>query len=370
MGSVEVFTKDRMLEIENSSVTGGQVESNGNLTLIQRDGTEIDAGSLAGTLPGRLSPAGLEVTDWDNALETGFYWGANAANSPSPIDNAISPNYYTGIVKIFNASGNFRIIQELREVRTNAVDVIYTRYYNNISWSSWTADLSNLSGSLGASDLNDVVVPGVYFQGTIVNGTPANHYPLPMATSGVLSTTAGTAGMLEVFKWRESDQIFQRFTRRPDATQPQVWTRGKYLSGGSWSAWQDISQPVSDWVDLSSYLASGISHISDSGVPNPQARRIGNMVELMFSSLYIDSLSIPTNGDVGNRLILNAVPVQFRPNFPTAISPGAAGLPWSGYMGSNGGAALATMPPPSTATATATYTNLRISGYALYPVDP
>lgn len=48
MGVVESFTKDRMLQIENTTVVGGFVDANGKLLLETREGQEIDAGSVVG----------------------------------------------------------------------------------------------------------------------------------------------------------------------------------------------------------------------------------------------------------------------------------------------------------------------------------
>jgi hypothetical protein len=47
MGTVQVFTADRMLEIENTSIVDGNVVGD-NLILTQKDGTPIDAGNVRG----------------------------------------------------------------------------------------------------------------------------------------------------------------------------------------------------------------------------------------------------------------------------------------------------------------------------------
>jgi len=47
MGTVQVFTADRMLGIENSSIVDGSVVGD-NLILTQKDGTPIDAGNVRG----------------------------------------------------------------------------------------------------------------------------------------------------------------------------------------------------------------------------------------------------------------------------------------------------------------------------------
>lgn len=50
MATVNGFTAERMLEIENTTVIGGTVDANGDLILSQRDGTTIDAGHVVGPI--------------------------------------------------------------------------------------------------------------------------------------------------------------------------------------------------------------------------------------------------------------------------------------------------------------------------------
>lgn len=361
MGSVEVFTKERMLEIENSTVVSGLVDVNGHLILYQRDSTEIDAGSLAGTLPGRLSPDGLQVTDWDNALETGFYFGVGAANSPSSLDGAGGTNF-NGIVRIYNNAGARRIVQELRETRASGYGVLYTRYYDGTSWLPWVSSYPNISSSLGSANLDTVLEAGIYFQVTNTQGTPANNYPLPRGSSGALSS-GGTAGMLEVFNWR-ADQIFQRFTRRPDGQPQQVWQRGKYTSG-AWTPWMEISNGSTPWVNLQSYVASGVNYVASNGI---QARRVGPFVELLISYVNVDSVSIPINGDIGNRILLNAIPAQFRPEAAlVGLTSAGSGVSHSSYINSGGQVALSALVPLATQTGSQTVTDIPISIYGFYP---
>lgn len=71
MAKVTGFTADRMLAIEASSVVDGEVVS-GHLILIKHDGTQIDAGSVAGP-PGPQGPQGTsaipgEVKLWPNGI--------------------------------------------------------------------------------------------------------------------------------------------------------------------------------------------------------------------------------------------------------------------------------------------------------------
>lgn len=60
MATVNGFTAERMLEIENSTVVDGAVDGSGDLILETRDGTPINAGHVVGadsTVPG---PAGAD----------------------------------------------------------------------------------------------------------------------------------------------------------------------------------------------------------------------------------------------------------------------------------------------------------------------
>jgi hypothetical protein len=69
------------------------------------------------------------------------------------------------------------------------------------------------------------------------------------------------------------------------------------------------------WTDLRSFLATGITYAADgsSTLAGIRARRIGGFVELSLGNLIIDTLSVPTSGNVANRTLLNAIPAKFRP---------------------------------------------------------
>lgn len=59
MATVTGFTKERMLEIENTTITDGHIDVAGHLILETREGTEIDAGSAIGPT-GPVDPAAKE----------------------------------------------------------------------------------------------------------------------------------------------------------------------------------------------------------------------------------------------------------------------------------------------------------------------
>lgn len=69
MGTVEVYTKDRMQAIEAASVVDGNIDTNGHLLLQTYGGTVIDAGNVKGD-PGTPAPVTTFIRDPTNASFT------------------------------------------------------------------------------------------------------------------------------------------------------------------------------------------------------------------------------------------------------------------------------------------------------------
>lgn len=87
----------------------------------------------AGALPDRLGPTGAEVTDWNLAVQPGFYWSnPGALNAPSG-DGFVGEVFVVG-------GGTFagRIVQELR-IPTNGATGRTTvrRIYDGTTWGPW-----------------------------------------------------------------------------------------------------------------------------------------------------------------------------------------------------------------------------------------
>lgn len=85
-------------------------------------------------LPLRLSPSGQEVTDWNDAIDPGFYWAQGTAlNSPSNGGAA-----HQGIVTVGVAGVEPRIIQEVKAGWGDSrITETFRRRFNGTAWGSW-----------------------------------------------------------------------------------------------------------------------------------------------------------------------------------------------------------------------------------------
>lgn len=96
---------------------------------------------LGNTLPDRLTDTGELTTDWDTAYRSGFYYGIDAAHGPTPRDGSSTGVWMSGIVTWHNADGGAqRIIQTVRQNKTNYTQFEFTRYFNGTSWTAWTVN--------------------------------------------------------------------------------------------------------------------------------------------------------------------------------------------------------------------------------------
>lgn len=126
---------------------------------------------------------------------------------------------------------------------------------------------------------------------------------------------------------------------------------------------------VEDWTNLQGYLAPGITYLADgdSALAGIRARRVGLMVELSLGNFVIDSIAVPTDGNVGNRNILTNIPERFRPAGGASIGSAWYGKGWAGFARNTGGVVVASITPSATQTGTTTFTDLQLSGTATYP---
>jgi hypothetical protein len=232
----------------DKSFLGVQQDFGTRLTLVERrlaiGGSSGGGGGSGGT---------TYISDWNEAITDGNYWGNAAANQPVLITSG-GADYWVGTVQtLVGNDGTNRILQTLMRPDV-ALSPVYQRTFNrgaNGIWDPWRAEEkgSGNSTALGTTDLDLIVQAGTYYQSSVTNGTLARNYP-----------QEGTAGILEVLtgiiEVPASTQVVQRFTARGGQGN-QVWTRAKYGTG----AWQE-------WVELSSNSHYHLARTSAQAIPN------------------------------------------------------------------------------------------------------
>lgn len=115
-----------------SGFTATDAESTTVQSLDQRVSNLERAGA---SVPSRLSSTGSQVTDWNSAIEVGFYWGNGAANAP------VSGNLMGRVYR--NGAGV--ILQEVPDPSALATR-IYRRVYSAGVWGAWTQRGPGLQG--------------------------------------------------------------------------------------------------------------------------------------------------------------------------------------------------------------------------------
>ncbi len=80
-------------------------------------------------LPGRLASTSTVTTDWNTAVDNGFYTSTGAANEPGT-------GYWIGIVA--NRAGSTHVVQDLFNTPGSATDTMhYRRQRQNGNWGAW-----------------------------------------------------------------------------------------------------------------------------------------------------------------------------------------------------------------------------------------
>ena len=122
------------------------------------------------------------------------------------------------------------------------------------------------------------------------------------------------------------------------------------------------------WVDLSSYVSTGITYVADAddSLKGIRAKRVGQEVTLSLGNFRVDSLSVPAHGNISNRPILDPIPVQFRPLGGAAISAAWNGRVWAGFVRPDGTVYMSAVAPRASAPDPDTWTNEMFSGTARY----
>ncbi len=88
----------------------------------------LHMGNRTTALPAILGPAGLTITDWNNALENGKYVANSAANGPTV-------NWYMG--EVTNSGSYIQQTVWQFTASANADSLMWRRYYNGAAWGAW-----------------------------------------------------------------------------------------------------------------------------------------------------------------------------------------------------------------------------------------
>lgn len=117
---------------------------------------------------------------------------------------------------------------------------------------------------------------------------------------------------------------------------------------------RDMSKYDTGWVTSGLTASTGIT------LGTYRIRRIGNQVVVAIDPFTVDSLSVSTIGDIGNRAICT-VPSAFQPSAVQALSSASTGRVASGYINGSGVIVLSALTPDATQTGTTTITNTQFS---------
>lgn len=239
MGTVQVFTKDRMLAIENSSVVGGTVNVDGNLILTRKDGTTINAGDVKRLLPSRLGATNNlgANNNPDTLTDSGWYSGYNWAGSLT--------GYGIGTLETIQYSPDW-IIQKFTLV--DVVPKMFVRArYSGTTWGSWapipTKSMVDAAIFTAVSPLD---------QNAFTVTTPARSFPFgvslmihdpavgwPVNTYGIVRTERG-------YKNQESGGTIQYWNSYYGDSYPEhgKWFREWGYLATVWGPWRRIKTDI------------------------------------------------------------------------------------------------------------------------------
>lgn len=132
MATVNGFTAERMLQIENTTVVDGEVDGDGHLVLMTREGTPIDAGVVSGDV------------------------GPVAGLIPFQANGTLTVRTYP-TVQYVSQAGNYRVRANVRERGTGA-DLIVNVYVDGVPLFSGGDRPTITAGSGVGSDQADIPV--------------------------------------------------------------------------------------------------------------------------------------------------------------------------------------------------------------------
>lgn len=99
MATVTVFTAARSQEIEDSAITSGTIDETGHLILTTHDGTDVDAGSVVGSI-GPATTTGTGVVELATDAETQTGTDTGRVVTPSSLATVVASATAKGLVEL------------------------------------------------------------------------------------------------------------------------------------------------------------------------------------------------------------------------------------------------------------------------------
>jgi len=323
VATVTGLTAERMLAIEAQSIVDGNVDAEGNLFLIRYDGQTIAAGTVIG--PNAASKAYVDD------ITKGGTQDLKVKSLKITATNDVSATSTSPPFQIGDDSGANMVIDGNEIVpRNNGVGKkLYLEYGANSSTSAYTptdpGDFStkgyadaNLASAKTYADskvasaiastelgtgvnLNTIVTPGVYTQGSTAEAVAGTNYP-SSATQGVV------AGLLEVFV-ASSTMMWQRYTPYGQYGD-RVYIRGYY--SGTWQPWKTLyTADIWDTGWITSGLSFGVA--SGYAIESYQLRKVGSQVKGQVNVTYSGTtLTTDAGGNLADKNNVLTMPSGWR----------------------------------------------------------
>lgn len=241
--------------------------------------------------PERLSAAGRQVGDWNDALDDGFYWSLGTAlNGPSSINN--SNSIMGWVVNTFTDTG---LMGTRQYAARSTLNVLETRYRSTVgTWTDW-----QMIGTYNAGTIPESKAPDTFPVG-VTHGFSDASYP------------GGVGSVVEVVH-SQAARTVMRATRKGDVPLASAtYERSASGAGSTWGPWILIAGDTG-WVDLSAHFAAGSS---------VYARQSG--ATAMMRGLCPTDIAIGTGI---TDITTSAIPTEWR---PSGVLPNSWGSLYSG----------------------------------------
>jgi hypothetical protein len=189
VATVTGFTAERMLEIENSTVVSGEIDVDGHLILLTRDGTPIDAGSALPALP-TASTTVSGIVELATVLE---------ATTGTDTTRAVTPEGLAAAITAAAVPDASDTVKGKVELATDAEAIAGTSTTLAVTPHGLAATVSAATAPDATTTLKGVVELAT--NGEVITGTDAVRAVTPASldlaiTTGKIAANAVTTGKL------------------------------------------------------------------------------------------------------------------------------------------------------------------------------